>query len=650
MIKTPFLRRAALFFPGALALAAAAAAGEPGRLRFAVTGCAHIGKCPAAGYAAAVERMKDYKPDLLLTLGGMSEAAPGAPSEKACAEAAEISARLGVRVLGVTGGCALSTAAPAGQGCAPGAPAGGRAVVDAGGAVFILLDSADEASLYAPEQLAFLKAALDGAGPGRRIFVAAHRAPWSYFEWRSGRRRAGPAGAPADEWMAKVHPLLRGRVSAVFGAGEHYALRGELDGVQYLLTGSPSCLSRPGSTAHHFLVVDADGPAVKARAVPAAGGPDGETPAEALPRSGFKFDPLSAAVDDFFLERPGIPSEEGRAANRAMVARLVGPRPGMQVLDLGAGNGFYTFDLAAALGGKGKVWATEIDRDRLAELSRRAAAAGLRGIVEPVLVSPEGLDPFYTRHVFDRIFVGGVYDQLPDPGAYFAALRPSLRPGSGRILLVVPNNKVTRPGFSRDELGDMRQVVKALRGGYAGMPGLDLGRQSLDFIRGGSEGDVPYEVRLDLLRQLSLLAKRRYFFPELAAWLAGPGDTEAEGVAKAVALAAPEDRALLYWLVETLKEQGAFRRDIPPAHERVAMHVLNNTMLRAVLGLSVGLDQAYFDFIRNYRYPGKEGIVTTMERAGYAFTRESDEDPPLYYLEFKVPEPPPPGGGRGDKI
>jgi 16S rRNA (cytosine967-C5)-methyltransferase len=60
-----------------------------------------------------------------------------------------------------------------------------------------------------------------------------------------------------------------------------------------------------------------------------------------------------------------------------VAAALTGAKPGMQVLDLCAGAGGKTLALAAAMGGKGRIVATDRDRSRLAPIYdrvRRAAA------------------------------------------------------------------------------------------------------------------------------------------------------------------------------------------------------------------------------------------------------------------------------------
>ena len=63
-----------------------------------------------------------------------------------------------------------------------------------------------------------------------------------------------------------------------------------------------------------------------------------------------------------------------------IAAALVGANPGEQVLDLCAGAGGKTLALAAAMGGKGRVVATDEDRTRLAPIFNRTKRAGAHNV------------------------------------------------------------------------------------------------------------------------------------------------------------------------------------------------------------------------------------------------------------------------------
>lgn len=84
-----------------------------------------------------------------------------------------------------------------------------------------------------------------------------------------------------------------------------------------------------------------------------------------------------------------------------LVALLALPPPGGTVLDFCAGAGGKTLALAAALRGRGRIDAYEIDSARRAELRRRLARAGVRSGAVRVLASPPADGPFYDVVLVD---------------------------------------------------------------------------------------------------------------------------------------------------------------------------------------------------------------------------------------------------------
>lgn len=53
---------------------------------------------------------------------------------------------------------------------------------------------------------------------------------------------------------------------------------------------------------------------------------------------------------------------------------------GMKVADLGAGSGFYTIEAAKKVGGRGMIYAIDVQQDLLSKLKNSAALVGLRNI------------------------------------------------------------------------------------------------------------------------------------------------------------------------------------------------------------------------------------------------------------------------------
>jgi ubiquinone/menaquinone biosynthesis C-methylase UbiE len=107
-----------------------------------------------------------------------------------------------------------------------------------------------------------------------------------------------------------------------------------------------------------------------------------------------------------------------------LVAAL-GLRPGQVVADVGAGQGYLTGRLAAAVRPTGRVVATDIDGDALAVLRARAPSN-----VSARLVSPS--DPGLERATYDLVLLSEVDQYLPDRAEFLARLRSALAP-RGRV-------------------------------------------------------------------------------------------------------------------------------------------------------------------------------------------------------------------------
>ena len=110
----------------------------------------------------------------------------------------------------------------------------------------------------------------------------------------------------------------------------------------------------------------------------------------------------------------------------------LGLGPGDRVADLGAGGGYFTFRLARVVGPTGRVFAVDVDEGMLDYLRERAEEEDLPQ-VETVRAASD--DAGLPADAVDLVFVSNTYHHLPEPSAYFARLRESLRPG-GRIAVV----------------------------------------------------------------------------------------------------------------------------------------------------------------------------------------------------------------------
>jgi SAM-dependent methyltransferase len=115
-----------------------------------------------------------------------------------------------------------------------------------------------------------------------------------------------------------------------------------------------------------------------------------------------------------------------------MMLDALGVKPGATVCDMGAGNGFYTLELARMVGPEGLVYAVDIQPEMLRMLSRRAAQEGL-GNIRLVLGSP--IDPRLPAGEIDLVLCVDVYHEFSHPEAMLARIRDSLSE-DGKLVLV----------------------------------------------------------------------------------------------------------------------------------------------------------------------------------------------------------------------
>lgn len=116
---------------------------------------------------------------------------------------------------------------------------------------------------------------------------------------------------------------------------------------------------------------------------------------------------------------------------RELIAAL-SLRPGMRVADLGAGTGYFSRYLAAAVGGDGTVYAVDTEPNLVAHLRARAEQENTANVV-PILASPD--NPRLPTAGIDLILIVDTYHHIDARRAYFGRLRRSLTP-EGRVAIV----------------------------------------------------------------------------------------------------------------------------------------------------------------------------------------------------------------------
>jgi ubiquinone/menaquinone biosynthesis C-methylase UbiE len=129
-----------------------------------------------------------------------------------------------------------------------------------------------------------------------------------------------------------------------------------------------------------------------------------------------------------WLERPEREAEE--APTKAIAALQI--RQGQVVADVGAGSGYYTMLLSAAVGPRGRVYATDIQPEMLAMIRKKIERKPVSN-VELVLGTPT--ESRLPDGAIDLVLMVDVYHELARPQTFLQSLQRALKPG-GRLVLI----------------------------------------------------------------------------------------------------------------------------------------------------------------------------------------------------------------------
>ncbi len=121
------------------------------------------------------------------------------------------------------------------------------------------------------------------------------------------------------------------------------------------------------------------------------------------------------------------------------VLDLMDLRPGVTLVDVGTGIGYFAIPAAGRVGAGGKVFAADISQEMLDELARRAVEAG--AAVEAVLCDEKSIP--LPDAVADRILLAFVLHEVDDQTAYLLEMGRLMK--SSGALTIVEWDKVESP-------------------------------------------------------------------------------------------------------------------------------------------------------------------------------------------------------------
>jgi SAM-dependent methyltransferase len=163
------------------------------------------------------------------------------------------------------------------------------------------------------------------------------------------------------------------------------------------------------------------------------------------------------------LARLAFQHEVWGASTRAFLDRLSLPR-GARCLDLGAGPGFVTLELAERVGPKGRVVALDESPLWMEHLRGEIARQGVTNVE---LVCTRLQDAVLAPASFDLIFARWVWSFIPEPAPLMRSFARALKPGGSFVM-----QDYNHEGVSIfPESPGLRAVVRATRALYAAAGG-----------------------------------------------------------------------------------------------------------------------------------------------------------------------------------
>lgn len=120
--------------------------------------------------------------------------------------------------------------------------------------------------------------------------------------------------------------------------------------------------------------------------------------------------------------------------------------PGMTVLEIGPGMGFFSLPLARYVGTSGKVVAIDLQERMIKALNKRAARAGLGDRIDSRICAAERLGVDDLAGSIDLAVAFYVVHEVPDARALCREVH-TLLAGTGRFYIVEPAGHVSESEF-----------------------------------------------------------------------------------------------------------------------------------------------------------------------------------------------------------
>jgi len=156
-------------------------------------------------------------------------------------------------------------------------------------------------------------------------------------------------------------------------------------------------------------------------------------------------------------------------------ARILGRwlAPGMTVLEVGPGMGFFSLDVARLIGPGGRLVCVDVQPGMIETLRKRAAKAGLADRIDARTCSEQSLGIEDLAAAVDFAFVIFTAHEVPEPREFFAEIARSLK-RDGKLFLAEPSYHVGEDRFREIEASALDARLRVV-----GRPRMSLARTAL---------------------------------------------------------------------------------------------------------------------------------------------------------------------------
>ncbi len=152
-------------------------------------------------------------------------------------------------------------------------------------------------------------------------------------------------------------------------------------------------------------------------------------------------------------------SERAAWQKPAEVVELLAVEPGMTLVDLGAGTGYFLSYLSAAAGDGGRVLALDPEPDMVRFMSERAEREGLANVEAQKIPFD---DPELEPASVDRVLIVNTWHHIQERPDYARKLLAALKPGGG--VYVVDFTRDSPSGPPVEERLKAQEVIAELTG------------------------------------------------------------------------------------------------------------------------------------------------------------------------------------------